>query len=59
MTGRQADKIIKAGKPVTVHNAIYNETFTTLFTERDRYNIYSVNGHIYDRVELQIVSTTK
>jgi len=54
MTTRQADKIISDGKPVTVHNSTYNETFTATFTHRDRYNIYSSDGGQYDRQELHI-----
>ena len=41
MTPREADKIIKAGKPVTVHHSYFNETFTAIFTKRDRSSIYA------------------
>lgn len=55
MNTREADKIIKAGKPVTVHNPVYAETFTVKFVRRDRYNLYSENGGKFDRAELKIV----
>ena len=41
MTPREADKIIKAGKPVTVHDSLYKETFKAIFTRRNRWNIYA------------------
>lgn len=56
MSPRQADAIIKAGKPVTVHNAGFGETFTAIFVKRDRWNIYSSDGGKFDRGELEIVS---
>ena len=55
MTPRKADQIIKKGKPVTVHNAIYNETFTRLFIRRDRRNIYSSDGGVFDRSDLEVI----
>jgi len=55
MTTREADKIIKKGEPVTVHNAFYNETFSARFVRRDRYRLYSDDGGIYERNELEIV----
>ena len=54
MTPKQADKIIKAGKVVTVHNLFYNETFTALFIRRDRWDIYTADN-VYDRAELNVV----
>lgn len=49
MTPRQADKIIKAGKPVTVTNAKYGETFTAIFIKRDRTCIESADGGKFHR----------
>ena len=55
MTPRQADQIIKLNKPVTVHNTNYNETFTVTFIKRDRFNIHTSTGGVFDRSELVIV----
>jgi hypothetical protein len=55
MTPRQADQLIKSGKPVTVHGAQFNETFTATFIKRDRYSIYTSTGGIFDRGDLVIV----
>lgn len=55
MTTREADQIIKRGKSTTVYNKIFDETFTTIFISRDRYNLYSADGGVYDRSELVIV----
>jgi hypothetical protein len=55
MTPRQADKLIKDGKPVTVRNTFYDETFTAVFVRRDRWNVYTEDG-CYDRGELELVS---
>lgn len=55
MTTSQADKIIKTGAPVTVHNNTYNETFTCLFVSRTRWNIVSDNGGVFDRGDLEVV----
>lgn len=57
MSIRQADKIILANVPVTVRNTVYGETFTRTFTRRDRYSIYSNDGGVYDRAELEILTT--
>ncbi len=54
MTIKEADKIIKAGQPVTVHNSHFNETFTTTFIYRDRYYICSADGN-FERADLEIV----
>lgn len=55
MTIYQANKIIESGNPVTVHNSLYNETFTCTFVSRSRYNIMSSDGGVYDRGDLEIV----
>jgi hypothetical protein len=39
MTPRQADKIIKAGKPVRLRHKLGEES-TLLVTHRDRWNLY-------------------
>lgn len=55
MTTREADKIIKAGQPVTVFTEHFRETFTTTFVSRDRYSIRDDRGHVYDRADLRIL----
>jgi len=55
MTPRQADQIIKLNKPATVHNTFYNETFTATFIKKDRWNIHTSTGGVFDRGELIIV----
>lgn len=56
MNTKLADKIIAQGKPVTVHNARFQETFTALFVSRDRYSIYTSDGRVFDRGELELVT---
>ena len=56
MTPRDADKIIKYGKPVTVHNTHFDETFTKVFVKRTRYLIMSADGGVFERDELEIVA---
>jgi hypothetical protein len=58
MTTKQADKIIKTQTAVTVRNSHFGETFTATFIRRDRYNLYSADGGVFDRGELEIVNTT-
>ncbi len=59
MTPREADKIIKAGKPVTVNALSWDgriiETFTATFVSRDRFCIATDNGGKFDRPSLQLV----
>ncbi len=57
MTPRQADAIIKKGKPVTVHAPISDETFVATFIRRDRWSIYSSIGGVFDRGDLVIVKS--
>ncbi len=58
MTPREADKIIKAGRVVTVSNIRRpNEKFSRFFVKRDRWNIYSADGGVFDRGELELVTT--
>ena len=59
MTTREADKIIKQAKPVTVHNSHWDETFTATFVKRDRYLIYSEDGGVFERDELEVVPCSK
>ena len=58
MTPRQADAVIKADRPITVQNTKYGETFTATFVSRDRYDLYTDTGSVYDRGELTIISRT-
>ena len=56
MSPIEADRIIKAGNPVTVHNPFFGETMTdVVFVRRDRFNIYTEDGGKFDRGELRIV----
>ena len=55
MSPKQADKIIKAGKPTTVHDTFRNETFTKTFISRDRWDIFSSDGGVFDRGELDVI----
>jgi len=59
MTPKQADKVIKAGLPVTVHNAKYQETFTAVFVRRDRWTIETATGGRFHRDELEIIEESK
>ncbi len=57
MTPRQADKIIKEGKKVTVMSTQFTELLPDkLFVRRDRWNIYSEDGGVYDRGDLEIIT---
>ncbi len=58
MTPKQADKIIRDGQPVTVRSIEYGDRFIATFTERDRRSITSHDGGIYDRADLEIVTST-
>ena len=55
MTTRQADKLIKDGKPVTIHNTFYCETATVTLVSRDRWNVRTECGMVLDRGELEII----
>jgi len=57
MTPRQADRVIKAGKPVTVYNSHWDETFTAVFVSRNRRMIMSADGGVFHRDELELVNT--
>ena len=60
MTPRQADKLIKAGKPVTLHNAFYDETMTdVVIVRRDRWNIYLADGAVMDRGDCEVIAPTQ
>ena len=54
MTPREADRIIKAAQPVKVSSRLEPEGFTALFVRRDRWNIYSADGGVFDRGELTL-----
>lgn len=55
MTTKQADRIIKAGNVVAVRDKQFGTCFTALFIRRDRYNIYTQDGGIFDRASLELV----
>lgn len=54
MKPAEADKIIKIGKNVTVYSEHFHERFTRTFIKRDRWNIVSSRGEIFDRGDLKI-----
>ena len=56
MTPKQADKLIRTAQPVTVYNADYDETFTRTFVRRDRLYIFSADGGVFARAELEVVA---
>ncbi len=49
-----ADRIIKAGKPVLLKSR-YGETFTALIVSRDRWNVRTSDGGVFDRGDLELV----
>lgn len=55
MTPKQADKLIKAGKPVTVRSKHWGDEFTTTFFKHDRWYIYSEHGEFVLQ-DLEIVN---
>ena len=55
MTPKQADKLIKAGLPVTVVCAKTREIFTATFVSRDRRCIETSTGGKFHRDELEVV----
>lgn len=54
MTPAQADRILKAGKPVRVIGRLDPQGFVAVFVRRDRWNLYTADGGIFDRGDLQI-----
>jgi hypothetical protein len=54
MTPREADRIIKSGKPTTVITR-FKDTFTAVFTKRDRWCIETADGGKFERSDLDIV----
>ena len=57
MTPKQADKIIKKQKPVTVRSKYWDETFTKTFNYRNHFDIHSDDGGVFDRQDLIILKT--
>ena len=55
MSPREADKIIKAGKPVRCMDTFFKQEMTLLFVARDRWNIFTDTGGVYDRGELEVL----
>ena len=56
MTTKQADQLIRAGKPIKVRDTFYQITFTFLPVSRDRWNIRGSEGQVFDRGQLQLVA---
>ena len=59
MTPQQADRIIKAGKPVTVIHTPSGEVFTRSFIYRDHWNIRAEGGGLFSRDDLKLVPDTQ
>ncbi len=63
MSPREADKIIKAGEKVAVQIKpglpFGGEPFTALFVRRDRWNIYTNEGCVFDRGDLVLAGQSK
>ena len=60
MTPRQADRIIKAGRPITIKNsASFDGVMSFTFTHRDRWHIYTTHKGeeiSFDRSDVEVVS---
>lgn len=63
MSPREADRIIKAGKKVAVEVKpglpFGGERFTAVFVRRDRWNIYTDEGAVFDRGDLILFRETE
>ena len=55
MSPKEADRVIKAGSPITVYNDHFRETLTFIPVSRDRWNIIGSKGEKFDRGELEIL----
>lgn len=55
MTPREADKIIKAGKPVMVTTHLDHEPQEITLVSRDRWNVRSATGGVFDRGDMKLV----
>lgn len=55
MTPREADKIIKAGKPVMVTNQFEDKPFKVVLVSRDRWNVTTADGGVFDRGDMKLV----
>ena len=58
MTPKEADKIIKLGDSVAVYSKHFGESFIKIFIKRDRWNIYSADGGVYDRADLELKTSS-
>jgi hypothetical protein len=56
ITPKQADKIIAAGKPVTVRHIPSGDVFTKTFVARDRRCIESSDNGKFERDDLEQVT---
>lgn len=54
MTAQQADKLIAAGKPVTLHNVVYGEVFVATIVRRDGAYLYLKHGEIIHRQDCAV-----
>ena len=55
MTAREADRTIASGQPVRVVWPLYHESGIITIARRDRYNIYTADGGVYDRADTELV----
>lgn len=56
MTPKQADNLIRIGKPVLLRHTPTGDQGTILIIRRDRWNLYGSNGEVVDRKDLEVVS---
>lgn len=55
MTPRQADKIIREGKPILLRYTPTGEQAIILIVRRDRWNLYGSDGELLDRKDCEVV----
>ena len=59
MKPREADKAIKSGEAVTLHNAQHDETWEAVIVSRDRYTFSTADGGVFERDDVEIVQPSK
>lgn len=56
ITPRQADKLIKSGKPIRVLGRLDgDQAYELTFVGRDRWHVYTQDGGKYDRTDLTVM----
>lgn len=58
MTTAQADKLIRTAQRVWLRSKFYNEDLPkpVVLVRRDRVNVITADGGVFDRLDLQILS---